>query len=260
MTLDQFQADFIRMLRGQAPSYPLEKTLVSYQREHMDARLSIYRNNYYQGLISALAATYTSIKTMVGDVYFSALIKAYIDDKPPSEPAMVHLGWDFPAFVADFEPLVGYPYLADLAHLDWAYHSAYHAEEKQPLPPAAFAAISPDRLSYASFDFHPSYTLLKSQYAVFNLWQYANAEEDTDKTAIPEVSAAQTVMIVRPDAIVDIYSLGDGNSTFLSELTDGKSLGESLESALNVGDDTFNPSEAVNFLVSSGAITNIIEH
>jgi len=52
-------------------------------------RFNIYRNNRAVSLIESLKATFPAVNKLVGDEYFSAVARSFIDEHPP-QSAGVH--------------------------------------------------------------------------------------------------------------------------------------------------------------------------
>ncbi|TVZ38280.1 putative DNA-binding protein [Alteromonadaceae bacterium 2753L.S.0a.02] len=256
MAIKEIQRAFRKMVFSHQAPFELETELVPYSREELEERLSIYRNNVYYGLIDALKETFTSVANMVGEDFFNAMTKVYIEQYPPKHTAMVLLGEEFPRFIASFEPVQKLPYLSDLARLDWARHCAYHAAEATPLKPEAFALIADQHLARAHFSFHPSKQLLRSEFAIFSLWELAHAEQKNTTSKL-EVNSAESILVVRPDAKIETYRLSDSIFTFVECLFNGQTLHDALAHTMYHYKEAFNSSEAVAFLIASQLVVSI---
>lgn len=108
-----------------------------------ERRFAVYRNNVAVGLGQALGRRFPAIRRLVGEAYFQALTRAFAA-APPSSPVLLAWGERFPAFLAGFPPLAGYPYLADVARIEWARGLAFHAADRVPLTAEALAALLAD--------------------------------------------------------------------------------------------------------------------
>ncbi|WP_339067495.1 DNA-binding domain-containing protein [Teredinibacter turnerae] len=256
MTLQEFQKQFTAHLIESSHAFGVEHALCDYPREELDARLAIYRNNVFRGLIDTLGSHFPATKNLVGDTYFDAIGKAYLEKNLPQSAASTALGETFPVFIRTFPPVKGLPYLADVARLDWAYHNAYHAREAAALEPTAFQLIHPDALGKAKFELHPSCKLIQSDYAVFTLWEFAR--DSVKKTLEDDIEQAQAALVLRPNAEVNVYHLTAGLTAFFDRLIDGAALSQALAAGLDHSDE-FNPSEAVAFFVNSRIVHRIDE-
>jgi hypothetical protein len=95
-------------------------------------RFGVYRNNVYASRIDVLAGRLPVVMRLVGEDFFRAMARAYIEGEPPRSPVLLRYGARFPAFVAGFPPAAPVRYLADMASLEWAWHATYHAEDAAP--------------------------------------------------------------------------------------------------------------------------------
>src|SRR3954470_350040 len=77
------------------------------------ARLRIYRHHVFESLGAALATTFPTVQAVVGADFFRRLARAFIGQALPAQPVLSEYGDGFPAFVADWAPPHGLPYLAD---------------------------------------------------------------------------------------------------------------------------------------------------
>ncbi|SMF44236.1 Putative DNA-binding domain-containing protein [Alteromonadaceae bacterium Bs31] len=255
MRLDKTQSSFARFLKNGSCSFELEKALKDYPREELDDRLNIYRNNVFHSMTEVLQDTFSSVASVVGDDFFEALATAFIKSSPPSQPAMIHFGENFPNFIENFEHSRQLPYLADLARLEWAEHSAYYKAEAQALPLESFTSLSNTELANAIFTFHPSFHLLRSSYAIFSITEMLRSEEIAETT---NYQHSENVLIIRPESVVKRYKLSNALSHFFELLVSRVDLETALDEAQLVAntlkDESFNPSEAVAFLINSQSV------
>lgn len=223
-----------------------------YDSEELKARLTIYRNNFFFSVIEVLKDTYPTVEKLVGEEFFSAACKKYIENKPPDNPVLIELGSNLPEFLDTFEPLANYPYIPDVARLDFYRHQSWYAENIASLNAENFAEFDISALANAHIELHPSLRWLSSEFSIFSIW-LANQSETSDKL---EPNTPEIVLIVRPENEVETYKLDPGTLTFIQKLGQNLSIGESLHLALE-GNDNFNPSEAINFLMTSGVASKM---
>ena len=106
-------------------------------------RFAVYRNNVYASLIDALAGRFPATVKLVGDEFFRAMAREYVEKTPPRSAVLLRYGGDFPDFIGAFPPAAAVPYLADVARLEWVWHEAYHAADAEPLSQEALSALGP---------------------------------------------------------------------------------------------------------------------
>lgn len=191
-------------------------------------RFNVYRNNVIVSLIDALAARYPVVQKLVGEEFFAAMAREFILKNPPDSPVMLHYGTGFQDFVADFPPVASLPYLADVARLETARRSAYHAEDATPLDPAKLQSITPEAMETLRFQPHPASYLIKSAHAAYAIW-YANHADAPLETPLDTPQAA---LITRPAFDVLVTQLPDGGGAFFGRLLDGGTLAEASEQGM----------------------------
>ncbi|MEM8571435.1 MAG: DNA-binding domain-containing protein [Pseudomonadota bacterium] len=189
-------------------------------------RFAVYRNNVAVGLIDALAATYPACLALVGEVFFRAAAREFALSHPPRSPILIEWGGDFPDWISAFPPAAGVPYLGDVARLEWAWNRAYNSAEAAPIDISELAAVSPERVSECRLQFHPSFTVVASNYPVVSLW--AQTTERVPKTEL-DLSRPETALIVRPQDVVDVRQVDPGTAAFLQCLATGGTIAEAAE-------------------------------
>lgn len=254
MKLNEFQrgmADFV--FQDQQAKQSMRAQLKNYSSEQLRARLAIYKNNTFHSLIEGLKDLYPSVIRTIGDELFTASGRQYIEAHPPASLAMVDFAHDFPDFLQNFAPMQSLAYIADLARVDLLRHQSYHAADDGVVTAEKLAALAPDQLAQAIVRPHDSARLMRSPYAVFDIWRLAQNEIDNEINA----DNPQCVLSIRPDSDVLLYLLDSGTHAFLRELATGKTIQNALSCAGNAG-LVFDAPAAISFLVQSGFITQLI--
>lgn len=251
MRLKIFEQSLTDYIFSEAGTGELSSVIKAYPADELNARLAIYKNNVYASLLSVISDLYPAVVRTVGDNFFKASARIYLSQRPPRSANLIMLGHDFPEFLDTFAPAESLPYLPDVARIDLACHQAYHAEDAEPLSARDFAGLDINVLSRCGLNIHPSARLINSRYACFSIW---NLSGDTQS----EVNAdnPESVLVIRPGMEVNTYSLASGSYQFVYSLFSGGTL----EQALNAGiqsEDSFNPAEAMQFLIQSGLATKI---
>src|SRR4029453_14611961 len=78
-------------------------------------RFGVYRNNVYAGLIDVLAGRFPVVARLVGEEFFRAMARDYVEREPPSSAVLLRYGAGFADFIAGFPQAATVPYLADMA-------------------------------------------------------------------------------------------------------------------------------------------------
>jgi hypothetical protein len=213
-------------------------------------RFGVYRNNVYVSLIDALANRFPVVARLVGDEFFRAMARVYVEKDPPCSPVLLFYGEGFADFVADFPPAVPAPYLADVMRLEWAWHAAYHAADAEPLPLEALSAVS-EGAAEARIALHPSLRVVRSPYPIITIWQLAAQDRGDEPARLP--ADGEDVLVVRPKLDVEVRHLPEGGAAFVLALKEGASLQEAAARAMD-GAPAFDLAVNLAGLVGSGAV------
>jgi Putative DNA-binding domain len=247
------QAEFADAILDRDPSTP--SGLIGPDGRPSARRFGVYRNNVVLGLCETLAAAFPAVRRLVGEAFFTAMAKAYVMREPPQSPILLAYGGSFPNFIETFEPAAGLPYLADVARIERGWVEAYHAEEAEPLTPAAFAGLAAEALAQARLTLHPSLRVLRSALPALSIWR-TNVEDKTP-VAIDAASGGEDALILRPAAEVIARLAPPGGAAFVASLAGGATLAQAAQAAAE--DDTrFDLAGNLTGLVAAGAIVAIV--
>jgi len=217
-------------------------------------RFNVYRNNVVVSLCEALGQTYPAVKTLLGEDYFNALARAFVTRHPPQSPVLIWYGGAFAEFIENFPPLEAYPYLADVARVEWAWLQAYHAADAAPLDPSLLGAMDPDKVGGVRFEKHPAAALVRSIWPIRDLLRSNRFAPEEAGTV--DLSRSQPVLITRPDLNVEIFLLRSGGEVFLGALFEGAALAEAASQAHSQCAE-FSLSGCLSDCLSSGAFSGL---
>ncbi len=192
-----------------------------------EARLRVYRHHVAHSLGGALAATFATVRALVGEAFFRSMAERFIGQRLPAQPVLAEYGVDFPAFVAGYEPAASLPYLADIARLDWALNAAFHSPAGRRLAAADLAGIAAERLPSLSLAVPDGATLIRSHYPLDRIW-HASQPGAPAGTVDLGVGRADLLVLRRYDDAAFIV-LEAGEAAFVAALIDGRSLEEAAE-------------------------------
>src|SRR3989441_113585 len=134
-------------------------------------RLDIYANMYFYRLLDCLAEDYPKARAALGPAHFHHLVTDYLLRHPSEHPSLRPLGRHLPQFVASHPLAGGFPWLADLARLDWARADLFDAPDAPPLSRDALAALPQERAGEARFTMVPAFALLRFDHEVVRYWR-----------------------------------------------------------------------------------------
>ncbi|HYP58719.1 MAG TPA: DNA-binding domain-containing protein [Beijerinckia sp.] len=247
------QCDFAEALRD--PSKPLPMGLVSQNSHGLEQRFAVYRNNVAIGLIEALEARFPVVRRLVGEEFFTAMARVFVQAHPPRSPLLMIYGDSFPQFIAGFGPAAELIYLADIARLEAARTRAYHAADAQAFDPSALAGMSDEALQTVRFMLHPAVEIISSAHPIVTIWAM-----NSDEKALGPIKdwRGEDALISRPGLDVEVHCLPEGAAVFLQSLASGLPLGEAVQRAIASSAD-FDLAKNLAALFGSGLAINYLK-
>src|SRR5215510_9594225 len=91
------------------------------------ARIDIYAQMYYARLLDVLRGDFPRVATVLGYEQFDAVVRAYLAQHPSTHPSLRYLAHCFPTFLKDRPEAELFPFLSDLAQLEWARLTVFDA-------------------------------------------------------------------------------------------------------------------------------------
>ena len=223
------QAYFSRALLD--PALDVPAGLSTWNDSDPALRFAVYRNNVVVSLIDALADTFPVTQALVGEEFFRAMARIFLQTNPVKTRVLTWLGASFADFIETFPPASSLAYLSDVARLEMLRVRAYHSADALPieLQTLGQALADPEALAGLKLRLHPSAHLLQSQHAVWSLWA-AHQDILSLETVKPEL--AQTVLVFRRDLDVEVLDLTIAQAHFLMQLMAGEGLALAADAAL----------------------------
>jgi uncharacterized protein (UPF0276 family) len=211
------------------------QALAQFASDHSEHRFALYRGNQTANWSKTLAAAYPVVLALVGEAFFGGLARAYGRALPSDNPDLNVFGARFAAFLRDFPHVAQFPYLPDLARLEWALHRAHYAPAADGLSAGQLAALAPEQIESATFRLHPAVQLLASDWAVAPLWL---AHQPDSGVAFPEdMAVAGQALVGRPQWQPLVLPLGAAGHAALRVLADGGTFGAALDAAFERDED-----------------------
>lgn len=246
-------ADMSRLkaaLLGRESAYPTSLA----GRPCLPEQLAVHRQTVRRALIDALRGAYPTLDHAVGNEYFTALAGEFVVLWPPETPVMHEYGAGMAAFVEAFPPLAQWPWLSDLARLDWAAREAFHCADADPLPRSRLLAYRPKVLLSARLFLHPSLRLIDSDHPAWTLWRHASELGP----GLPEdmVWRREPVQVWRLGEDLMRRRLSSGELLLLQRLQAGHRLERALFDVSHACPD-FDASKALAQVIHDGIIVGL---
>ncbi len=197
----------------------------------LPARIDVYRNNHYASLVAALSEGFPVCRALVGEAFFDALARCFVQAQPPDSPVLTEYGRSFPPFIETFTPARTVPYLADMARLEQLRTEAWHAADAEPIARADLEAAlgQPEALPTLILRLHPSLGVLRSAHAVVDLWAAHQGEHGIESV---DPSRPQCALVLRPRDVVRVLAVSPSTLALAEALGRGLALGPAMTSAM----------------------------
>ncbi len=222
------------------------------KRQRTEQGLGIYRGNIRANTSRALAAAYPVIEKIVGAEFFSGLAAQYCRRFASESGDLNEYGEFFGMFLADFPPAAEFPYLPDVARLEWRVHRAYYAADHEPFDPARLNDLAPEEHMALRARLHPACSVLQSTYPLARIWEVHQAsfagEFDVEFPDHPTYT-----LVYRPRFRVEVARINAAEAAFLSLCLEGESLGVALAAACQ-RDGSFELGQSLRDWVASSVI------
>lgn len=241
--------DFAQALAADDPQ-PVLARLRRLEGATLEARFEVHRRNRRQALVDAVVARHPVLLQLVGDDFLRALAAEYVRREPPRSAALLDYGATFGDFLASFPPARSVACMPDLARLEAAWQSAYHAAEASALALRTLAGLSAASLLEARFAPHPATRLVSSPHPVATLW---HAHQPGRIPAPIERYVGECALVTRPVADVQVLGLPIESRAFVDALLAGRSF----EAAADEGGDV-DPAALLRTLIDAGTFTRIL--
>ncbi|MCG3204715.1 MAG: hypothetical protein KCHDKBKB_01431 [Elusimicrobia bacterium] len=193
-----------------------------------ETRLSIYGNAYFARIVDALEANYSSVKNIVGTRPFNDWARKYLICYPSTFKSIDDVGHKFSHFLSQTPLNKKFPFVAELAKVEWAAHQSFFADDTPPLNTSLLNKIPKQKWPQLKLRFDPSVKLLKLSWPVDDLWR---RDGKINRQQIKKIRRGTShVVIYRlPDKQVRISRLSRIQFSFLSLLHSGRPLGKALD-------------------------------
>lgn len=252
-TLATFQANFSKALLStdqvQFPGMPEDALLTE--------KFSIYRNNVWHSLSSALMAILPVSVQLVGEDFFRAMATQYAKAHLPTSGTLIGYGEHFADFVRESTAAQSVPYLGDVMAIEFARHHAYHAANQPTLALDALATVAPESMGALQFLLSESVTLLSSDYNAYGLWHAHQSEEVEQLLAALDVHQPSHVIVYRVDFDISVLPVSAAQFAMLSDIASGSTLNALLHNAGERFPDE-DAQQLLTNILTSACLTNAV--
>jgi hypothetical protein len=188
--LRDIQAAFIH------DAYSGEKTSAVYLNKYKlnsPERLGIYYNNTLLGLTDILIATYPILQKIVGESFFRTIARFYIETNSQNTGNRHAYGVGLASFLRSYEPAASWPYLPDIAAIEWAYFQASIANDAPALDFSELTDLISEHPGFIVL-LHPGVHYIELNFNALEIWQ-EHQRDEIETIKLQE--SPQTVLIWR---------------------------------------------------------------
>ncbi len=221
--------------RGELPAPGIDDLIVGDERLSAADRLDIYANMYFFRLHDCLREDFACVAAAIGDDRFHNLVTDYLLRHPSEHPSLRYLGRHLPQFVSGHPLGTEFPWLADLARLEWARVDAFDAPDGRPLTREDLARLPQETVGERRIGMVASLALLRLEHDVVRAWNQlkekpaeACAPGDEHRCGPARLTVARRrthARVWRSGFVVYHRSIGDEEARCLDLAAGGESLG-----------------------------------
>ncbi len=192
-------------------------------------RLWVYHNQLRLAWRDALETTYPVVLALTGRRYFRNAARGYGGWHRAPTGNLRDFGAAFADYLEKRPELALYPYLPDVARLEWIRTESVAAAEEPGLPLALLAAIDGQAWAHLRLRLAPSLRLFASPYPVARIFAAASGRVDKQaaRKALQQREAA-AVVVYRQGRAVTMETLMPANWRWLLALAHGRPLAEAV--------------------------------
>jgi Putative DNA-binding domain len=219
-----------------------------------ERRLIVHQRNYRQSLVDALLLKFPATGWLLGTQVLTEAATRFIREYPPQAPCIAEFGAGFPNFLSQCPAAMRAPYVREFAELEWYVGTVAIAVGSVPATLEELSSIQADALPDTLLKLQPGLHYLSTSWPVDELMELYLSETVPDRF---ELSPAKVDIEVRGARGEFHFSrLDPAEATFRKAISEGHSIGEAAESALEVNAG-FDPGKGLVALVGAGLIQAI---
>jgi hypothetical protein len=190
-----------------------------------DERIGVYADAYFIRLSDSLAADFCGVRRALGLPKFQQLVADYLPQHPSDSYHIGDLGRGLPEFIRTHPISIEFPFLHDLARLEWATLQSLYAERWPDLDPAMIAAVDPQAWPTARLRLDPTTHLMETDWPVDQLWQDRTLSEENGQKTLRQ-SESRWLIVYRDLQWVRVRAIDHAQWFALDRLHKGVTLEE----------------------------------
>jgi hypothetical protein len=214
---------FLQYITGGSEFLPLE--LIPPKNMSVKECMDIYLNAYFARLTEVLREHFCACKKIVGEESFMDICAEYILNHPSCEWNINRYGKSFPSMISSNFVAEDFPYIADLATLEWSKQILFHKKDDIGLTPEEVQKIGMTENSKLKL-----VSSIEIGTSVYNIPAIFTSTFDDDESQFPQNWEEPTSWIMyKNDYQVYLHTISMGESMLIRNLLNGNPLSEALK-------------------------------
>lgn len=196
--------------------------------------LKIYQRNLIANAVRALSITFPTVLTLVGDELFAHAVEQLIRQDPPQTGDWGQWGESFPRELKQLSALQAYPYVADVAELDFSLHQLGRAQDTY-CDLTSMSLLADCAMDELRLVLNPTLHLLAAEYPIIDIYQANHAPSNDIPHFLQQAQAkliagvGQVALLYRPQFKPLIRAIEPSEYDWLILMQKNFSLGEALD-------------------------------
>lgn len=199
--------------------------------------LAVYKRNLQANATRALKISFPTVEKLIGESLFSHCVETLLLRDPPRLGDWGLWGENFSSVLAQIPALDDFPYVADIAKLDYSLH-ILSREKDSTVDLDSFSLLASHDIDTLNIIFNHGIRLLTSAYPIFDIYQANHAESLELETSNEYLNRAkikiseglgQHVLLYRPQFKALVHEPSITEHYWLNLIQSNHSIGDALE-------------------------------
>ena len=233
--------------------------VISTDKVSAETRLEIYGCAYRSRLHEALSTSYSVLEQYLGSEPFEELCYEYIASHPSQFRSIRWFGHQFAVFLKNHPHYKNFPYLSELAELEWTMALVFDAADSDVLQLEDMQNIPPEAWINMRLHVHPSVHSMSLAWNVVQIWQTITDEQTP---AEPHMSTSKIGWILwRKKFMSQFSSLSEDEEWAIGAMINGLTFGEICEGHCQwIAEDNagVHAASLLKGWITTGLISNVI--
>jgi len=204
--------------------------------EFEEKGLAIYRRNLQANAVRALQISYPTVLKLIGDDLFVYAVEQLLKTDPPNSGDWGLWGGSFPELLESLISLNEFPYVIDIARLDFLMH-IQGREKDTVINMASMTLLAEYDLDQLQLVLNPAIRILESNYPLIEIYNANNQPEYAGEFLNKAQQKLASIiggncLIYRPQFKPLIREVGSTELNWLRLIQQGKSIGQTLDELL----------------------------